>query len=710
MEYLPGGDLMAHVREHGVFAENEAKGIVEQILQALFILHGYSYAHRDIKPDVNPTHSPSLHYRCCCPLLLTLYSTLAQNILIAGTNPIRIKVGDFGQTKRVQGSYNSESGTRAWAAPEQTSGNYNPLMADMWGVGCVVYFLMTSLYPFLADNKPDKSPMTVVKMHIYPGWPRVTRRQFQEDPSHRIPGDQIIVRDVSNEANDFLRRLIVRDPVSRMPVHTALQHPWICKTSPLESALRAGDLPLSRQLALHDSRYKRVWESPESQDIRQIVLRFAAANGHRHLVGLTLQLLPIDWALAARDSNWPNIPHALIGAAQNGNIDIVNDLAQQNLPTMTYLSALVAALRSGHQRVAPVLMRHIPMDMVFPLNFAERIASHGDRSTMTSIINSTVQSCLTLDTEQDFTPRFRGMLLAAARNGKIVNLQLLLSLAPTWPREIRLAVLRVAAESGHLNVIQYIRENYPARLPNTSSILAPLLTAAAGNGHVAVVEYLLWHGARPDLKMIRKAASSHHRAIVQLLINALIVDGSLGSIELASRSIAVTITSCHVSLLQWLNTPSLSNVCNISQVAKFGDLAAVEYLLGQKCLFDRPGMTHAAALSGAAQGGHIHIIEYLHIQGLDIMKPDPWYGAAQNGHFAVIQRLLVCGKPAPEVMMEAVRLAVEEGHLGVVVLLLHNGAVWNGPCEPLMATVVAAFATGAARPEIGAPASSRRVK
>lgn len=57
MEYVSGGDLMAYVRNVGALAEGVAKGIAEQILQALFILHEHEYMHCDIKPEVDITLS-----------------------------------------------------------------------------------------------------------------------------------------------------------------------------------------------------------------------------------------------------------------------------------------------------------------------------------------------------------------------------------------------------------------------------------------------------------------------------------------------------------------------------------------------------------------------------------------------------------------------------------------------------------------------------
>lgn len=52
MEYLSGGDLQDYIGTVGALEESVAKGIAEQILQALFVLHEHGYMHCDLKPEV----------------------------------------------------------------------------------------------------------------------------------------------------------------------------------------------------------------------------------------------------------------------------------------------------------------------------------------------------------------------------------------------------------------------------------------------------------------------------------------------------------------------------------------------------------------------------------------------------------------------------------------------------------------------------------
>jgi serine/threonine protein kinase len=54
MEYVPLGDLESNVAAHsGKISEIEARDITQQILLGLEIMHAESFAHRDLKPQVN---------------------------------------------------------------------------------------------------------------------------------------------------------------------------------------------------------------------------------------------------------------------------------------------------------------------------------------------------------------------------------------------------------------------------------------------------------------------------------------------------------------------------------------------------------------------------------------------------------------------------------------------------------------------------------
>ncbi|KAL0638999.1 Protein kinase protein rad53 [Maublancomyces gigas] len=694
MEYVSGGDLMAYVRNVGALAEGVARGIAEQILQALFIMHEHEYMHCDIKPE---------------------------NILVAGTNPVRIKVADFGQTKTIEGSYNSTSGTRAWAAPEQSTPNYKEPV-DMWAAGCVVYFLLTSLTPFVSDH--DQSPIAIVQAHTFAAWPRVPRNKFQLHCTQRIPGDQIIVRGVSNAANDFLNNLIVREPTSRMPVYTALRHNWICNTTPLESALQRGDLPLSRLLARLDFRYQHVWADPLPGDVSEVVLRFAAANGHRDLAALVLQTIPADYSPPLL-TNWPNTSHALIGAAKIGNLAIIDLLlnsdwyVRQDVSGLVLQHAAEAALLAGHNHVLLVLMPRIPLRVACGARFSGLIAGHSDRIILLAVIDRYKQySVCLLSGVVSFGVNIGGgspayqhwfptMLLSAARRGNIANLQLLLSDPPSSPLQIADQVLQTAASLGYLPIVRLLLEHFPTEIGVTTARLDAGLNNAVVTGHVDVVQYLLARGALPCSTAIGEAVWQNHKGVMRLLTRVLIHENTSPRVSTARRVSDEAIAHCDLWRLRWPETSPLNWISNIHKAAATGDLQVVQFLLQLNHPPEERNVLLSAALVGAAEAGQTRIVQYLHTAGIDIKNPEPWCRAAYNGHVAVLELLLGCGKPPATVLAEAVRLAVKAGHIGVVILLLDHGAVWNGPAEPVLIGVLAAFARGRALPQIGAPASRR---
>lgn len=52
MDYLPLGNLAGWCFASEVRTEGIARDIIEQLLQALFVLHKLGILHRDIKPEV----------------------------------------------------------------------------------------------------------------------------------------------------------------------------------------------------------------------------------------------------------------------------------------------------------------------------------------------------------------------------------------------------------------------------------------------------------------------------------------------------------------------------------------------------------------------------------------------------------------------------------------------------------------------------------
>lgn len=646
--------------------------------------------------------------------------TAVQNILVVGSSPVRIKMADFGQTKQLDGSYHTPTGTRDWAAPEQRTQNYDPSI-DMWGVGCVVYFLLTSLNPFVTED--DKSLAPIIQRHTFSSWPRLPRDKFQERPNRKVPGDQILVRGAGNAANDFLNRLILRDPAGRMPVYQALLHRWVYDIPPLESALQRGDLRLSRLLARYDRRYRRVWAEPLTETTWQVILRFAAANGHHDLVSTALENLSAGYSFTANLPGWPDLPPALVGAARSGDCYIINRLmnsarlAAEETTGPSMEQAIWAALVAGKLEVIDTLGYRTVSCVASKGRLSKYIAGYGHPQQLRDAISVyrghdipgllPVQ-CSTWGDGLMYPLCFPTMLVATARVGNVENLKCLLSDPPSRPLSINQNVFHMAARMGHCDIIQILLEHYPGGITNTYGLLGELFHTAAYYGKLAVAEFLLEHGALPSRTDIHTAVVRNNSAVVQVLLKGLIIDDSPQSIDLAHQCALCAIAHCDLWLLRWLHTQSPDPALDIRKAAGFGNLAVVKYLLHQAPPYRPSPALISAALVGAAEVGNVQIVQYLLTCGIEVGDAEPWLVAATNGHVEVLQLLLRCGPPERSVMNQAARLAARANHLGVVVLVMRHGAMWNGDCDPVVRAVVSAFVSGGELPEIGAAASRKR--
>ncbi len=51
LEYLPGGDVLLHLQNKGVYSEKDASLVTRRILEALDYCHSRGIIHRDLKPE-----------------------------------------------------------------------------------------------------------------------------------------------------------------------------------------------------------------------------------------------------------------------------------------------------------------------------------------------------------------------------------------------------------------------------------------------------------------------------------------------------------------------------------------------------------------------------------------------------------------------------------------------------------------------------------
>jgi streptogramin lyase len=171
MRYVPGDDLRTLVRREGPLAPRRAAAIVSQVAAALDAAHAAGLVHRDVKP-ANVLLGPDEH----------VYLT------------------DFGLTKGEVSDGATQPGhwvgTLDFVAPEQIRGERIDARADVYSLGCLLFYALTGRPPYSYDNDEAKlwahlSEDPPVPSKAAPGVPTeldgVIARALAKNPDQRYP-------------------------------------------------------------------------------------------------------------------------------------------------------------------------------------------------------------------------------------------------------------------------------------------------------------------------------------------------------------------------------------------------------------------------------------------------------------------------------------------------------------------------------------------
>lgn len=149
MQYVPGPDLAAILREERRLGPYRVLDIGRQVAAALDAAHLAGLIHRDVKPA---------------------------NVLIDGRHAY---LTDFGLTKdRSSGSGASLTragevvGTTAYLAPEQVEGKEVDGRADVYALACLIFHTLSGEVPFPRDND-----MAILYAHLHDDPPKLSERR-----------------------------------------------------------------------------------------------------------------------------------------------------------------------------------------------------------------------------------------------------------------------------------------------------------------------------------------------------------------------------------------------------------------------------------------------------------------------------------------------------------------------------------------------------
>lgn len=126
MEFVDGVSLDEFVKQNGPLELDQAIAVCEQICSALNYAHEHNILHRDLKPA---------------------------NVIVQRTNPVEIKIIDFGIAKLSDEDTSLTSagvivGTPSFISPEQANGETVDVRSDIYSLGCLMYKILTGRNPF----------------------------------------------------------------------------------------------------------------------------------------------------------------------------------------------------------------------------------------------------------------------------------------------------------------------------------------------------------------------------------------------------------------------------------------------------------------------------------------------------------------------------------------------------------------------------------
>ncbi|XP_074247412.1 serine/threonine-protein kinase Chk2 isoform X2 [Saimiri boliviensis] len=186
LELMEGGELFDKVVGNKRLKEATCKLYFYQMLLAVQYLHENGIIHRDLKPE---------------------------NVLLSSQEEdCLIKITDFGHSKILGETslMRTLCGTPTYLAPEVLvsvgTAGYNRAV-DCWSLG-VILFICLSGYPPFSEHRTQVS----------------LKDQITSGKYNFIPE---VWTEVSEEALDLVKKLLVVDPKARFTTEEALRHPWL---------------------------------------------------------------------------------------------------------------------------------------------------------------------------------------------------------------------------------------------------------------------------------------------------------------------------------------------------------------------------------------------------------------------------------------------------------------------------------------------------
>jgi len=236
-ELCRGKELSKLLKQNGgKLNERKCRIIIMKILHAINYCHSHGIVHCDLKPDNIIFESPNEEEE-------------NEDIL----NLLDLKLIDFGLSSRIKKNekLNNTVGTAYFIAPETIKGAYDE-KCDMWSIGVILYYILSGKFPFTGNSN----------FEIF------------EKIQKNEPVFKNLFKDISQNAIDFIKKCLVKNPNERLSAKECLSHPWL---EPIFKHIHS-DVFLKDNLILNFTSYHKC------PQLKKFILKYLVNNmGHTEL-------------------------------------------------------------------------------------------------------------------------------------------------------------------------------------------------------------------------------------------------------------------------------------------------------------------------------------------------------------------------------------------------------------------------------------------
>ena len=236
-ELCRGKELSKLLKQNGgKLNERKCRIIIMKILHAINYCHSHGIVHCDLKPDNIIFESPNEEEE-------------NEDIL----NLLDLKLLDFGLSSRIKKNekLNNTVGTAYFIAPETIKGEYDE-KCDVWSIGVILYYILSGKFPFTGNSNFE-----------------IFEKIQKSEPVFKN-----LFKDISQNAIDFIKKCLVKNPNERPSAKECLSHPWL---EPIFKHIHS-DVFLKDNLILNFTSYHKC------PQLKKLILKYLVNNmGHTEL-------------------------------------------------------------------------------------------------------------------------------------------------------------------------------------------------------------------------------------------------------------------------------------------------------------------------------------------------------------------------------------------------------------------------------------------